>query len=109
MYFALHQLLLSAQLRHSKRDFQDSFFPCTMVVTGGINDCLACVGYDMFGLGLPEAIILGIIVLVLFGRRLPNLFRSLGASLPAFKQGLAEEESQPVSNRKALKAPDHSL
>jgi len=46
----------------------------------------------MFGLGLPEAIILGVIILLLFGRRLPAMFRSLGESLPAFKDGLAEEK-----------------
>jgi len=58
---------------------------------------------EMFGFGLPEAVILGIIVLVLFGRRLPSLFRSLGESLPAFKQGLAQDHLEiPVGDQKNL-------
>jgi len=49
----------------------------------------------MFGLGLPELVILAVIILLLFGRRLPSLARSLGESLPAFKKGMAED---PVSS-----------
>lgn len=46
----------------------------------------------MFGFGMTELVILAVIILVLFGGRLPSLARSLGESLPAFKKGLATED-----------------
>ena len=42
----------------------------------------------MFGIGLPELLIIGFIVLVLFGSRLPNVMRSLGQGLVEFKKGV---------------------
>jgi len=47
----------------------------------------------MFGLGATELIILSVIILLLFGRRLPSLFHALGQSIPAFKKGMAAEDS----------------
>ncbi|WP_246254625.1 twin-arginine translocase TatA/TatE family subunit [Alienimonas chondri] len=43
--------------------------------------------------GLPEMAIFAVIVLVLFGKRLPGAMRSLGQSVGALKQGLAESEN----------------
>ncbi len=40
--------------------------------------------------GLPEMAIFAVIVLVLFGKRLPTAMRSLGQSVGALKQGLNE-------------------
>lgn len=54
----------------------------------------------MFGFGMTELVILAVIILVLFGRRLPSLARSLGESLPAFKKGLATEEPLPSETPK---------
>lgn len=54
---------------------------------------LNLLGVIMFGLGVPELVILAVIVLLLFGRRLPGVFHSLGQSLPAFKKGLTEDDS----------------
>ncbi|WP_437187671.1 Sec-independent protein translocase subunit TatA/TatB [Planctomicrobium sp. SH668] len=45
----------------------------------------------MLGFGFTEVMILAVIVLLLFGNRLPGLLKSLGQSLPAFKKGLADE------------------
>ena len=45
----------------------------------------------MFGLGGPELIVFGIIVLVLFGSRLPSVMRSLGQSVNSFKSGLEDD------------------
>jgi sec-independent protein translocase protein TatA len=46
------------------------------------------------GLGTPELIILGVIVLLLFGSRLPSAMRSLGMSLNSFKKGMKEGEEE---------------
>jgi sec-independent protein translocase protein TatA len=44
-------------------------------------------------LGLAEMLIIGFVVLLVFGGRLPNLARSLGQSLVQFKKGLRDDES----------------
>lgn len=47
----------------------------------------------MFGLGLAEAAILLVIVLLLFGgKKLPQLGSALGKTLTNFKKGLKEED-----------------
>ena len=48
----------------------------------------------MFGLGTPELILLAIVVLVLFGSRLPSAMRSLGMSVNSFKKGMKEGEEE---------------
>ena len=43
----------------------------------------------MFGMGGPwELMILAMIVLLLFGKRLPTVMRSLGSSIKEFQQGV---------------------
>jgi len=45
----------------------------------------------MFGLGSQELLVILVIVLILFGaNRLPQLARSLGASMKEFKKGIDE-------------------
>lgn len=39
-------------------------------------------------LGMPEMIVLGIIALLLFGKNLPDVARSLGKGVTEFKKGL---------------------
>jgi sec-independent protein translocase protein TatA len=56
---------------------------------------LACVllfEAEMFGVGMPELMVTGIIVLLLFGNRLPSVMRSLGVGITEFKKGLHGEE-----------------
>lgn len=40
------------------------------------------------GIGIPEMIFLGVIALLLFGKRLPEVARSLGKGIVEFKKGL---------------------
>lgn len=53
----------------------------------------------MFGLGSTELIILGIVMLLLFGNRLPSVMRSLGRGVVEFKKGVSgiddEEPAEP--------------
>ncbi len=49
----------------------------------------------MFGApGLPELIIIAVIVLLLFGKRLPSVMRSLGQSITEFKKGVNETDEE---------------
>ena len=46
----------------------------------------------MFGMGLPEMMIVLIIALVFFGpSKLPSLGKSLGEAIRGFKKGVAED------------------
>ncbi len=48
----------------------------------------------MFGIGPTEMLIIGIVAVLLFGRRLPEVARSLGSSYREFRKGLNELQSQ---------------
>ena len=57
----------------------------------------------LFGLftgmpGIPELIIVAVIVLLLFGKRLPGAMRSLGSSITEFKKGINDPDSDPNSD-----------
>src|SRR6476661_3733682 len=56
--------------------------------------------------GLPEWIIIGAIGLLLFGKRLPEVGRSLGKGIVEFKKGLkgVEEEVETASDPKPAQA-----
>jgi len=44
----------------------------------------------MFGLGPTEMVIVGMVAVILFGKRLPSVAKSLGQSLTEFKRGLRD-------------------
>lgn len=57
----------------------------------------------MFGIGTTELLIVGFIVLILFGSRLPGVMRSLGQGVVEFKKGVQgiDEEKEASDKEKA--------
>jgi sec-independent protein translocase protein TatA len=61
----------------------------------------------MFGVGYTELIVVMVIVLVLFGHRLPSVMRSMGRGIKEFKEGIndapLEDDDEDVKAEKADK------
>jgi len=53
----------------------------------------------MFGLGFQEILIIAIIGVILFGKRLPDVGRYLGKSITEFKKGMKglEDDLEPTA------------
>lgn len=58
-----------------------------------------------WNIGPPELLIIGIIVLLLFGNRLPSVMRSLGRGIVEFKKGVqgVEDEIDQAAAKKEIK------
>jgi len=56
----------------------------------------------MFGVGPMELAIVAVVLLLLFGNRLPGLMRSVGRSVVEFKKGVndTDEEQEAVEQKK---------
>ena len=48
----------------------------------------------MFGLGFQELLIVGVVAVLLFGKRLPDVARQFGHQYREFRKGLSEFQSQ---------------
>jgi sec-independent protein translocase protein TatA len=67
-------------------------------------------GAIMFGIGTTELLIVGFIVLILFGNRLPSVMRSLGQGVVEFKkgvQGVDEEKETPKKEISDTEKAEH--
>jgi len=62
------------------------------------------------GLGLPEILIIVVVILLIFGaRRLPEIGTSMGKGIRTFKTALmGEEEKQEADNPAAANSKDES-
>ncbi len=58
------------------------------------------MGLGLMDLGVPELVIILLIVLVLFGgSRLPKLSRSIGQSMKEIRDGFTSKESPPEGDK----------
>jgi sec-independent protein translocase protein TatA len=72
--------------------------PCTLphLHPVELSDAMSSLFAFLPNLGMPELLVIGLVVLLLFGNRLPSVMRSMGKGIVEFKKGVAgiEDESE---------------
>jgi sec-independent protein translocase protein TatA len=63
--------------------------------------------FNLMGGGMHWVIIL-VVVVLLFGKRLPEILRGLGGSVREFKKGLDHDEAPPAAPPASDKIPEQS-
>lgn len=68
-----------------------------------------CLAFLPGGIGPMEMIIIGVIAVLLFGSRLPDVARSMGKSLVEFKKGMRgiEDEVSSATNTASTYSPTY--
>jgi sec-independent protein translocase protein TatA len=91
----LRWTILAAAISAGQRPWMHfgSTGPCSMTWSGSQRS-IAIEDADMFGMGMYEMMIIGVVAIVLFGAKLPEVARSVGASYHEFRKGLNEIHSQ---------------
>jgi sec-independent protein translocase protein TatA len=59
----------------------------------------------MFGFGIGELLVILLIVVVLFSRRLPDLGESLGKSIKKFRKAMNDSEEVDITPKKTPRDP----
>lgn len=64
-----------------------------------------CVLFGFFTPGPMDMLIIGVIILLLFGNRLPSVMRSLGQGVVEFKKGIegVEDDIRDAGSKKVKK------
>ena len=60
-------------------------------------------------IGMPEMVVIGIVGLLIFGRRLPEVGKSLGKGIVEFKKGLSGIEDELSIDAKAASGGPNSV
>ncbi len=70
----------------------------TMAATGFMLSEFMFSGFAFLTPGPTQMVVVGLVVLLLFGNRLPSVMRSLGEGITEFKKGIKGGESDPNAN-----------